>query len=491
MNVGNVHYAYKQRGANNLNFTHLATANISQSNPLYINTDNFLGNDVTYTPEHIKHFERFDPYVQCILVAVGVHNITQRIPANTDSNGTPIGEIKNAVTGFSLACHEPFCSQIDGFCDLCQLFPDPAQAVVSCTGYDTNPTTQTVDDVIGLADEVVNIQGRTFLYLFVDGYQRLAQSLLEGTYDTSDNFFTSGVAPFFQKKLVAIGVGPGTFEEAVERAKELAAKNVARYTCEYEKVCTPDQTEPYDGPTGPIRMKFDDNSFTSSHIAYLTPLPFDMTEVDGMQPYCESLAKVTIPNLAFKANIVWTNFSLSKALGLTPCVKINITAMAAGGGVCDRIIIDGPHDGPTPQLVRQAWLWDDHQILLYTVGAEGSPAANNIKEESLGVNGLVKKIVDQLQAVMPPGITIPQPSWFRSKTWPAGSLMINWNVAGEKSNLYSDIFRRPFGEDVDVFYGNSEMAKDGLLHGWAEGALAMANASLPEIKEALHALGAH
>ena len=260
MNVGNVHYAYKQRGANNLNFTHLATANISQSNPLYINTDNFLGNDVTYTPEHIKHFERFDPYVQCILVAVGVHNITQRIPANTDSNGTPIGEIKNAVTGFSLACHEPFCSQIDGFCDLCQLFPDPAQAVVSCTGYDTNPTTQTVDDVIGLADEVVNIQGRTFLYLFVDGYQRLAQSLLEGTYDTSDNFFTSGVAPFFQKKLVAIGVGPGTFEEAVERAKELAAKNVARYTCEYEKVCTPDQTEPYDGPTGPIRMKFDDNS---------------------------------------------------------------------------------------------------------------------------------------------------------------------------------------------------------------------------------------
>ena len=141
--------------------------------------------------------------------------------------------------------------------------------------------------------------------------------------------------------------------------------------------------------------------------------------------------------------------------------------------------------------MRQAWLWDDHQILLYTVGAEGSPAANNIKEESLGVNGLVKKIVDQLQAVMPPGITIPQPSWFRSKTWPAGSLMINWNVAGEKSNLYSDIFRRPFGEDVDVFYGNSEMAKDGLLHGWAEGALAMANASLPEIKEALHALGAH
>ena len=63
--------------------------------------------------------------------------------------------------------------------------------------------------------------------------------------------------------------------------------------------------------------------------------------------------------------------------------------------------------------------------------------------------------------------------------------MINWKI-GSDFDAFSDSFRRPFGEEVNVWYGNSEMAKDGALHGWAEGALAMANVSLPEITEALN-----
>ena len=47
----------------------------------------------------------------------------------------------------------------------------------------------------------------------------------------------------------------------------------------------------------------------------------------------------------------------------------------------------------------------------------------------------------------------------------------------------------PFGDEVRVFYGNSEMAKNGNNHGWAEGAFEMANQSLPEIVDELRKLG--
>jgi len=144
----------------------------------------------------------------------------------------------------------------------------------------------------------------------------------------------------------------------------------------------------------------------------------------------------------------------------------------------------------------KAWMWDKYQILFYTVGNQESPAHTNIElQNEHGMNTLVELSIEELRnatkgiisKVDGKPIEIPQPSWFRGKTWPEGSLMINWNLDGMNetgwtSATFSETFNRPFGEDVNIWYGNSEMAADGGLHGWAEGALSMANLSLPGIE---------
>ena len=70
-------------------------------------------------------------------------------------------------------------------------------------------------------------------------------------------------------------------------------------------------------------------------------------------------------------------------------------------------------------------------------------------------------------------------------------LMINWatDLTTDQQSEANELFRRPFGDEVRVFYGNSEMAKNGNNHGWAEGAFEMANQSLPEIVDELRKLG--
>jgi len=148
MNVGNVRYAYDNRD-HNQSWATLGSAKITQPNPLYTTT-NGLGSITNYTVENIQNWRTFYPYVQCILLAVGVGNITKTHP-----HGIP----KEAPAGFDEACSSSYCNAIVGMCDLCYQFPVGlrAAAVVSCTGYDVDPDTQTVDGVIGLADEVRSV----------------------------------------------------------------------------------------------------------------------------------------------------------------------------------------------------------------------------------------------------------------------------------------------------------------------------------------------
>lgn len=79
-------------------------------------------------------------------------------------------EPENAVVGFEDLCMEPLCNFTPGYCDLCKEFVkgEEATAVVSCTGYDTAASGQTVRNLIDLANEVVNIKGVTWLYLVSD-----------------------------------------------------------------------------------------------------------------------------------------------------------------------------------------------------------------------------------------------------------------------------------------------------------------------------------
>ena len=91
-------------------------------------------------------------------------------PQNKYANDNPSWEPANAVVGFEELCKKPMCNFTEGYCGLCEEFVpgEEATAVVSCTGYDTNPEGQKVRALIGLASEVVNIAGQTFLYLVSD-----------------------------------------------------------------------------------------------------------------------------------------------------------------------------------------------------------------------------------------------------------------------------------------------------------------------------------
>jgi len=219
-------------------------------------------NGLAYTPDKIKDYDTYSPYVQCIMLAVG---------ANEYVNDYPDWKPENAVIGFADLCSKPMCDFLDGFCGLCGLFPTrmEAEAVVSCTGYDISPHTQSMAGLLDFANEVVDIKNETFLYLFTVGYQRLVQSLLSGTEVNRDAGYDSlAIAPHFQKKLVAVGIGPGNFEKAVVRARELAQKQV-------DKLAGKSGGEEDNGPTGPIQYLFEDGSMTVSHLGYLTMLPFD------------------------------------------------------------------------------------------------------------------------------------------------------------------------------------------------------------------------
>jgi hypothetical protein len=164
------------------------------------------------------------------------------------------------------------------------------------------------------------------------------------------------IAPHYEKKLVAVGVGPGDFDEAVARARVLAQKQVDTLN----NVTVKED----DGPTSPIQLRYSDGSMTVSQITYLTMLPFDVVgnptydskAILGLEPWYEPMNKMTVPNEAFKAIVQWSNYSLADHLGYSACVQI--VDGVAGTGSCDRIILDGnrPNGGiaeKDSQVVRQ------------------------------------------------------------------------------------------------------------------------------------------
>ena len=149
MNVGRVFYHSTRENLGK----RLMEAKLDDPNNLYTED-----HGPAYTPDTIKDYDTYSPYVQCIMLAVG---------ANQYVNDYPDWKPEDAVVGFADLCSKPMCGFLPGYCGLCSLFPpgQEAEAVVSCTGYDTSPYTQLVTGVIGLAAEVVNIAGATFLYL--------------------------------------------------------------------------------------------------------------------------------------------------------------------------------------------------------------------------------------------------------------------------------------------------------------------------------------
>ena len=90
-----------------------------------------------------------------------------------------------------------------------------------------------------------------------------------------------------------------------------------------------------------------------------------------------------------------------------------------------------------------------------------------------GMDTMVKTVMKQIRDAVEIE-DLQDPDWARLKLWPGGSL-ISWNggATGDDLDDFVDKISRPLGAAMPVFYGNSEVCRNGSLHGWAEGALVM------------------
>ena len=140
----------------------------------------------------------------------------------------------------------------------------------------------------------------------------------------------------------------------------------------------------------------------------------------------------------------------------------------------------------------QIWLWNPHTIMIYETAPYGVDfPANNLAKlaREQGMDAVVKTCFNQIREAVDPDdkLNIEDPDWARLKTWNHGALIPGWkgDVSEDNIDEFVDKVARPFGPGVPLFYGNSEMSKNGDLHGWAEGALEMVEDALPELMRKL------
>jgi len=348
---------------------------------------------------------------------------------------------------------------------VCKTFQNPAAALFSCIGYDDDPYGDSVSLVLGFMNEVLNISGSTDLYLFRRGYQQLVKDMLL-THDGS-----KGVVPQLSKRLVEIRIGRG--EDGLSRARELATAQASRFDQNTRDIAACKDAA---SPAEKIGLVFEDGSVFYTKALYLTPLPVDLVKIRGLEPWLSNIQNTTSVDMGTKLGAGWTNFSLSKALGLKPCWP----------GPCGRIIADGDDEW----LTRQVWLWNDNTILIYG-NAAALPAGRNQPSQRLaklfneeGIGAVVERIVVELRLIS--GQEIPVPDWAQLKVWPDGSLLPDWiNLDTKQQSDYSKLLSRPLGPNVPVFYGNSEMSTTGDLHTWAEGAFEAADTVWDDLSSVL------
>jgi hypothetical protein len=354
------------------------------------------------------------------------------------------------------------CKQaMPGACDLCAKFPGDSKitAPISCLGYDFPVDSFPSTAMLGLLKEVTNADLGTHLYLVREGLQRFLQGLLFKN-DTIQ------VAPIFNKQLTSIGLETGVDAQA------LSAKQVE--SIDYDKPMKPEIPSPTT-----LSLGFADGSVVRAKSAVLTMLPFDLLQIDGLEPWNETLYEIISPGQAVKLVLGWENAedAPEARLGISSCVS----------GSCQRIILDG--NATDNWMVRQLWLWGPKTVMIYGV-APGNltdtnkyPANNMINyARSAGMDAMVKKVMDQI--IEATGADIPMPTWARIKPWPRGNVNPNWQRGVEFENA-ATYLERPLGGEVPVFYANSESAPRGEMHGWVQGGWEMVEDSLPELAKYL------
>lgn len=346
---------------------------------------------------------------------------------------------------------------------VCAFFPPETRtpAAISCSGYDMDAKTVTTAALVGLTMEVTDSDHSSSLWLFNNGFQNFAESLgfMHGQ---------SAVAPHYNMQLTGISTNCGSTADLVN----LQAQSVTK--SEPSNVCNKTND-------APVTLDFANGAKYTAKMAYLTPLPFDLPQLDGFTAWEEQLLKYTNPSTAVKVVLGWTNEeqALPARANLQPCVS--------EGSPCDRLILDGKVG---EQILRQVWLWDKNTIMVYVVAPADYPnefAANLIAETAWkkGMNSMVEKIMAQLRVGT--GIDdLAHPDYARFKRWTPGALLIDWKPEGDVTgDRVASRIARPLGTAAPVYYGNSEMSANGMMHGWVEGALEMAENAIEGILPAL------
>ena len=182
------------------------------------------------------------------------------------------------------------CQQaMPGACDLCEKFPGDSKinGPISCLGYDFPVDSFPSEAMLGLLKEVTNADLGTHLYLIKEGLQRFLQGLLYRN-DTIQ------VAPTFNKQLTSIGLETGV------DAQVLSAKQVE--SIDYDKPMKPELPSPTT-----LSLGFADGSLVRAKSAVLTMLPFDLQQIDGLEPWNETLYEIISPGQAVKLVLGWEN----------------------------------------------------------------------------------------------------------------------------------------------------------------------------------------
>ena len=282
----------------------------------------------------------------------------------------------------------------------------------------------------------------------------------EWTKDSSDEllqqFKNRGaiVAPQYGKQLQSVSIaGTNT------KTEELVEQQIQRLNGS--------GTEPSENATS-VTLNFTDGSSATAKSAYLSMLPYDLAALDDFGGW-ETEYDNYLPDKsgAVKLSFGWSNASesLGARLSLTSCDE----------GQCERLILDGPTES---WLVRQVWLWDANTILLYnlappenlteTVKFSSNRIVKMSREE--GMDAMVKKCFAEIRnATKLPHLK--DPDWARLKVWPWGTLMPDWKsgVNTSATDNFVDHISRPLGDGVPLYYGNSELSKNGNNHGgWRE-----------------------
>jgi hypothetical protein len=403
------------------------------------------------------------PYDKCaqLVLAVDAYH------AKTDPATKSLLLLKTAIDDLCQNCN---ASGIAGMCALCAQFPKPAEAMLSCSGYDQDPDKATLAGFVHFFDEVVNMKRDTFLYVFRAGFQRFVMGILSG-----EPNYDRGISPFLQKTLVEVAV------QGDPNATQAFAKNQT----ESLSALAQHSTVPTEQR---IITRFSDGSSASSKAVYMGMLPYDLPGIKGFEAWQVPLATATSPIQATKIVLGWNNASkaLPAMLKMQPCVP----------GPCQRLILDGDHE--KGWVTRQVWNWNNNTILIYGVGAQNTanltyPVQSMVDVASKsGMDVLVSTIMEQIRNATK--VAVEDPDWARFKAWPLGTFTA-WNAQaqndtyGTNPEKFSAHISRPLGYNVPVYYGNSEVASDGNNHGWAEGALEMVEDNLQSLATYLGLVG--